>query len=100
MHKAQQWTGHISSVQVRRRFWDGGVTRIYYCSQKSLLVSYLAQIKDNLMSMKLIFGWFSQHCLAHGAKLRWGHKVRQDLKNFIIDEDSSQFFAEQNAKRG
>ena len=39
-------------------------------------------------SKKLLFGWLSQKRPAHGVKLRWRDKVRQDLKKCRICESS------------
>ena len=45
-----------------------------------------------------VFGWFPQKRPAHGAKLRWRDKVRQDLKKCGITESSWYVEAQDRAK--
>ena len=43
-------------------------------------VGHVAKTSDVRHPKRLLFGWFPQKHPAHGAKLRWRDKVRQDLK--------------------
>ena len=45
-------------------------------------------MSDSCTPKRLLFGWFSQKRPAHGVKLCWRDKVRQDLKSFSIPETS------------
>ena len=51
-------------------------------------LGHLAQMSDSRTPKRLLFGWFTQKHPAHGVKLRWRDKVRQDLKSVSIPETS------------
>ena len=58
-------------LSVRRLRWLGHTSRMSW----------------DRIPKKLLFGWLPQTLPAHGAKLRWRDKVRQDLKRFTIPEN-------------
>ena len=41
-------------------------------------LGHVARMPDTRHPKKLLFGWLSQKCPAHGVKLRWWDKVRQE----------------------
>ena len=52
-------------------------------------------MSDSRTPKCLLFGWFLQKRPAHGVKLRWRDKVRQDLKFFGIPETSWYVWAQE-----
>ncbi len=46
------------------------------------------RMEDDRIPKKRLSGWSPQRCLAHGTKLRWRVKVREDLKRFGVNEGS------------
>ena len=59
-------------ISVRRLCWLGHTLRM----------------SGDRIPKKLLLGWLSQTQPAHGAKLRWRNKARQDLKRFTIPESN------------
>ena len=51
-------------------------------------LGHVARMPDTRHSKQMLFGWLPQKHPAHGAKLRWRDKVRQDLKKCKISESS------------
>ena len=45
-------------------------------------LKHVTRMSDNRHPKKLSFGWLPKKCPAHGAKLCWRDKVRQDLKKY------------------
>ena len=44
------------------------------------------RIPDDYILKRVLFGWPPRARPAHGVKLPWKDKVRQDLKNFSIND--------------
>ena len=51
-------------------------------------LGHIGRMSDTRHPKRLLFGWFPQKRPAHGAKLRWRDKVRQDFKKCGIVEAS------------
>ena len=49
-------------------------------------LGHTTRMDDVRIPKRLLFGWLPQPQPAHGAKLRWRDKVRQDQKRFSIAE--------------
>ena len=83
-----QWKEHLTTTELVSRF--GMVESIgdllIQCRLRWL--GHVARMSANKHPKKLLFGWFPQKCPAHGTKLHWRDKVRQDLKKCGIDETS------------
>ena len=41
---------------------------------------------DDHIPKRILFGWLPQTRPAHGVKLKWRDKAKQDLKNFSISD--------------
>ena len=54
----------------------------------SYRLGLVARMSDTRHPKQMLFGWLPQKCPAHGAKLCWQDKVRQDLKKCKISESS------------
>ena len=52
-------------------------------------------MSDNHTPKRLLFGLFSQKRPAHGVKLHWWDKIKQDLKSFSIPETSWYVWAQE-----
>ena len=51
-------------------------------------LGHVVRMPDTRHPKKLLFGWLLQKRPAHGARLRWQDKIRQDLKKCGISESS------------
>ena len=49
-------------------------------------LGHLARMDDHRLPKKILFGWLSKRCPAHGTKIRWQDQVKRDLKKFGIEE--------------
>jgi len=50
------------------------------------VVRRIARMCDDRIPKQILFGWLPQTRPAHGVKLRWCDKVKEDLKNFSISD--------------
>ena len=79
---------YISSAQVRKQFGMEETLEDIIAARRLCWLGHLARMDEDRIPKKLLFGWLPQRRPAHGTKLRWKDKVRQDLKRFGIDEAS------------
>ena len=88
MSKLVQWKEHLTTAELAGRFGMaediGGLLSQY----RLRWLGHVARMSDSRHPKRLLFGWFPQKRPAHGVKLRWRDKVRQDLKKCGIDETS------------
>ena len=84
--KERQRTGHISSVQVGSQFGMEESLEDTITARRLRWLGHLARMDDSRIPKKILFGWLPQCRPAHGTKLRWRDRVRQDLKKFNISE--------------
>ena len=83
---AEQWAEHITTTQLAERFG--------MCESVSILLSlsilrwleHVAHMPDDRIPKRILFGWLPMARPAHGVKLRWRDKVKQDLRNFSIND--------------
>ena len=82
------WAQHITTAQLAKRFGINEPIHRLLGRSRLWWLGHLARMSDSHTPKRLLFGWFSQKHPAHGVKLRWRDKVRQDLKSFSIPETS------------
>ena len=83
---AQQQMGHITSVQVSRRFGMEESLDDMIAFRRLRWLGHIARMEEDRLPKKILFGWLPQKRPAHGTKMRWRDKVRKDLKKIDIDE--------------
>ena len=49
-------------------------------------LGHVARMSDDRMPKRILFGWLPQKRPAHGVKLRWRDKVRQDFRSLSIND--------------
>ena len=86
--RAQQRTSNLTSIQVRRRFGAEEALEDVVAAKRLRWVGHVARMDDTRLPKKLLFGWLPQRRPAHRTKQRWRDKVRKDLKQFNIEEES------------
>ena len=84
--KAVQWAQHLTTAQLAERFGMNKSINHLLGQSRLRWLGHLARMSDSRTPKHLLFGWFSPKHPAHGVKLRWRDKVRQDLKSFSIPE--------------
>ena len=50
------------------------------------MAGYVARTNEERTPKQLFFGWLPKMCATHGQRLRWRDKVRQNLRDFQIEE--------------
>ena len=93
-----QWRDRLTTAELAGRF--GMVESIgdLLTQWRLRWLGHVARMSDVRHPKRLLFGWFPQKRPAHGAKLRWRDKVRQDLKKCGITESSWYTEAQDRAK--
>ena len=80
-----QWKNQFTTAELAGRF---GMVESIGDLLTQCRLRWLGHIADTRHPKKLLFGWFHQKRPAHGTKLRWRDKVRQDFKKCGIVEAS------------
>ena len=83
-----QWAKHITTVELAERFGMRESICDLLGQYRLRWLGHLARMSNSRIPKRLLFGWLLQKHPAHGAKLRWWDKVRQDLKTFNVPETS------------
>ena len=84
--RADQRIRHLTSEQIRAMFGMETSTKDLLSIRRLRWLGHTARMDDVRIPKRLLFGWLPRSRPAHGAKLRWRDKVRQDLKRFCIAE--------------
>ena len=84
--RADQRIRHLTSEQIRAMFGMETSMKDLLSIRRSRWLDHTARMDDVRIPKRLLFGWLPHSRQAHGAKLRWRDKVRQDLKRFCIAE--------------
>ena len=81
-----QWAEHITTAQLAERFGMRESISTLLSLSRLRWLGRVAHIPDDCIPKRILFGWLPRARPAHGVKLRWRDKVRQDLKNFSIND--------------
>ena len=84
--RADQRIRHLTSEQIRAMFGMETSMKDLLSIRRLRWLGHTARKDDVRIPKRLLFGWLPHSRPAHGAKLRWRDKVRQDLKRFCIAE--------------
>ena len=80
---AVQWAEHITTAQLAERFGMRESISILLSLSRLRWLGHVVRMLD--IPKRILYGWLPMARPAHGVKLRWRDKVRQDLKNFSIN---------------
>ena len=84
----QQWTQRISSREIRRRWGDptSAVKKVTgHCLE---WLGHLAQMPDNRIPKRCLFGWLPQARPRGSPRKRWRDVIRADLRTAKVSEDN------------
>ena len=84
--RADQRIRHLTSERIRAMFGMETSMKDLLSIRRLRWLGHTARMDDVRIPKRLLFGWLPRSRPAHGVKLRWRDKVRQDLKRFCIAE--------------
>ena len=83
---AEQWAEHITTTQLAEHFGMRESVSILLSLNRLRWLGHVACMPDDRLPNWILFGWLPRTRPTHGVKLRWRDKVRQDLRNFSIND--------------
>ena len=84
--RSMQWAERITTTQLAECFGIRESIGNLLTSATLRWLGHVACLSDNRMPKKILFGWLPQKHPAHGVKLRWRDKVRQNFKSLSIND--------------
>ena len=81
-----QWAEHITTIQLAERFGMHESVSILLSLRRLRWLGHVACMPDDRIPKQILFRWLPRAWPVHGVKLRWWDKVRQELKNFLIND--------------
>ena len=93
----QQWSQHITSLDLRERWGDRESASIKVMKCRVEWLGHLARMPDCRTPKACLFGWLPQTRLQGGPRLRWRDVIRKDLRRMGIKED--QWYDEASTSR-
>ena len=77
--KAVQWAQHITTIQLAEHFGMQETVSNLLNLARLRWLGHVARMSDDCIPKQILFGWLPQTRTAHGVKLRWRDKAKQDL---------------------
>ena len=87
--RAVQWAERITTAQLAECFGMCESISNLLTLARIRWLGHVASVSDNRMPKRILFDWLAQKHPAHGVKLQWRDKVRQDFKSLSINDSSA-----------
>ena len=78
------YSGQSTTAKLAERFGMRESISILLSLSRLRWLGHVVRMPD--IPKRILYGWLPMARPAHGVKLRWRDKVRQDLKNFSIND--------------
>ena len=82
----QQWSQHITALEIRRRWADLETAADKVAKRRLEWLSHLARMPNHRIAKRMLFGWLPQPHPQCGLRKRWRDVICKDLKDIEGDE--------------
>lgn len=94
----QQWTQHITSYGIRRRWGDLDTATQKITKRRLEWLGHVARMPDYRIPKATLFGWLAHPRPRGGPRKRWRDVIRKDLKEMDVSEEG--WYREAVSSRG
>ena len=81
----QQWSEHITTSDVRRRWGDEETAAEKVRKRRLEWLGHVARMPDDRIPKTTLFSWLPQACPRCGPRRRWRDVIRRDLKDIGVE---------------